>query len=182
MISNTIFINFSVAKMEQNEEIEIQLWEYIDGTCNDNDRQRISTLIEQKAVWKAKYAELLAFNADISSNLELEQPAMRFTQNVMDAVAAQQIAPATKKYINKSLIRGIAAFFITMLASIFGYALATSHGHTGPGMLPKIDFGNLNYTHYINSSTMKVFISVNIVIGLVFLDTMLRRKRTQEIH
>ena len=162
--------------MEQNEEIEIQLWEYIDGSCNIIDHQRISILIEQDAVWKEKYAELLAFNADISKSLELEQPAMRFTQNVMDAVASQHIAPATKKYINIAIIRGIAAFFIIMLATVFGYALATSHS-SGTSILPKLNLDNLNLNRYINSSTMMLFVAVNIVVGLVFLDTMLRRKR-----
>lgn len=163
--------------MEQNEEIDIQLWEYIDGSCNSIDRQRISILIEQDAVWKEKYAELLAFNADISNSLELEQPSMRFTRNVMDAVAAQHIAPATKQYINKGIIRGIAAFFIIMLTTVFGYALATAHGGAETSFFPKLNLNNLNLNHYINSSTMMLFIAVNIVIGLVFLDTMLRRKR-----
>ena len=168
--------------MEQNEEIEIQLWEYIDGSCNSNDKQRIAVLIEQDPVWKVKYAELAAFNAGISNSLELEQPSMRFTQNVMDAVAAQHIAPATKQYINKGIIRGIAAFFIIMLTTVFGYALATSHGGAETSFLPQLNLNNLNLNHYINSSTMMLFIAVNIVIGLVFLDTMLLRKRTQETH
>ena len=168
--------------MEQNEEIDIRLWEYIDGSCNSNDHERISILIEQDAMWKEKYAELLALNADISNSLELEQPSMRFAQNVMDAVASQQIAPATKKYINKTIIRGIAAFFIIMLATVFCYALATSQGGAETSILPKLNFSSLSLSRYINSSTMMLFIAVNIVIGLVFLDTMLRRKRTQEGH
>jgi len=167
--------------MEQNEEIEIQLWEYIDGSCNSIDRQRISMLIEQDTVWKDKYAELLAFNADISKSMELEQPSMRFTQNIMDAVATQHIAPATKKYINKTIIRGIAAFFITILATVFGYALATAHG-SGTSFLPKLNLNNLNLGRYVNSTTMMLFVAVNIVVGLVFLDTMLRTKKTQEMH
>jgi len=124
---------------------------------------------------------LLAFNADISKSMELEQPSMRFTQNIMDAVATQHIAPATKKYINKTIIRGIAAFFITILATVFGYALATAHG-SGTSFLPKLNLNNLNLGRYVNSTTMMLFVAVNIVVGLVFLDTMLRTKKTQEMH
>ena len=41
---------------------------------------------------------------------ELEAPSMRFTVNVMDEIAHYQIAPATKSYINKNIIRGIGGF------------------------------------------------------------------------
>ncbi len=98
--------------METNEEIEMILWEYMDGTCRPADMQRISILVERDELWKQKYTELSAFQKSIADSLQLEQPSMRFTKNVMDAVATVKIAPATKQYINKSIIRGIAAFFI----------------------------------------------------------------------
>ena len=169
--------------MEQNEEIESQIWEFIDGTCNEADKLRISTLVATDAVWIQMYNELGILHAMIPEHLETEQPSMRFTQNVMEAVATQQIAPATKKYINKSIIRGIAAVFMIMLTAIFGYALATAHNDTSTtNLLPKLNLNNLNLNRFINSNTMMLFIAVNIVIGLVFLDTMLRRKRTEQTH
>ncbi len=169
--------------MEQNEEIERQIWEFIDGTCNETDKVRISTLVATDAVWIQLYNELAILHSMIPEHLETEQPSMRFTQNVMEAVATTQIAPATKKYINKSIIRGIAAIFMIMLTAIFGYALATAHNDTNStNLLPKLNLNNLNFNRFINSNTMMLFIAVNIVIGLVFFDTMLRRKRTQQTH
>ena len=161
--------------MEQNEEIEMQLWEYLDGTCSIDDMPRISILIERDPLWKAKYAELSALHNSISNSLELEQPSMRFTQNVMDVVAATHVAPATKKYINKGIIRGIAALFIGMLTAILGYAIAnTGDGATSKIALPKLNIGNMS--GIFTSGTMMMIIAVNIVIGLVFLDSLLRRK------
>ena len=86
--------------MGTNEEIEMMLWEYMDGTCSQADMQRISILVERDETWKAKYAELSAFNADLANGLHLEQPSLRFSKNVMEAVATVKIAPATKMYIN----------------------------------------------------------------------------------
>src|ERR1700728_4810420 len=98
--------------MEQNEEIEMQIWEFIDNACSQADQERISMLIVQDISWREKFNELNAFHSGTSQSLELEHPSMRFTKNVMDAVAVAHIAPATKKYVNISIIRGIAAFFI----------------------------------------------------------------------
>ena len=167
--------------MEANEGIEMQLWEYLDGTCSVPDMQRISILIERDPVWKQKYGELSALHSGIANSMELEQPSMRFTQNVMDMVAAQHIAPATTKYINKNIIRGIAALFITMLAVIFGYALANS-GTSSSVTLPKLDFSKINLSSIFNSTTITSIIMVNIIIGLVLFDTLLRRKKTQHIQ
>lgn len=167
--------------MQTNEEIEMQLWEYIDGSCPINDMQRISILIERNTLWKQKYDELSALHTSFSTNVELEQPSMRFTANVMDAVAATHVAPATKKYINKSIIRGIAAVFFVMLTAIFGYALFSVHPTTGTtSMLPKLDTSKFNLSHVINSETIMIIVAINIVIGLVFLDSILRRKKEQQ--
>ena len=162
--------------MGQNEEdIEMQLWEYLDGTCSMDDMPRISILIERDPLWKAKYAELSTLHTSIGNTLELEQPSMRFTQNVMDVVAATHVAPATKKYINKGIIRGIAALFIGMIGTILGYAFAhPGNGTAVKNILPKLNLGNIN--NIFSSGTMLVIIAVNIVIGLVFLDSLLRRK------
>ncbi len=162
--------------MEQNEEIEMQLWDYIDGICSIDDMPRISILIERDPAWKAKYAELSALHTSIGSSLELEQPSMRFTQNVMDVVAATHVAPASKKYINKGIIRGIAALFIGMLTTALGYAIAhVDNNTTSKIALPKLNLGGIS--NIFNSGTMLMIIAVNIVIGLVFLDSLLRRKR-----
>src|SRR4051812_10405268 len=112
--------------MAQNSEIEMQLWEYIDGTCNNTDKQRISLFIATDATWKEKYNELIVFHDDIQGSIEVEQPSMRFAKNVMDAVGKAHIVPATQQRINLNIIRGIAAFFIFTIVSVLGYAFANA--------------------------------------------------------
>ena len=165
--------------MEQNEDIEMQLWEYIDGSCAINDMQRISILIERDALWKAKYEELAALNGNLSRSIELEQPSMRFTANVMDAVTATHVAPATKKYINKSIIRAIAAAFIIMLTTMLGYAFANSKGSSS-SLLQGIKGADLSA--FFNSPAFNTVIMLNVVIALVLFDAILRRKQAHHAN
>ena len=155
------------------EEIELQLWEYIDGRCDEAAASRFARLIAEDIVWKEKYNELMAINAGIADSLELEQPSMRFTKNVMEAVAHTHMAPATKKYINPYIIRGIAAVFIIMLVTFLGIALAEANWHTNSsGIFAKLSDYKIEYGRYIN-----IFIAVNIVLGLVLADKVFRRNR-----
>jgi len=155
------------------EEIERQLWAYIDGTCNEADKNRIAILIAADAVWMQEYNELIALHTSISDNLELEQPSMRFAKDVMDNIAKTNIAPAAKQYINKGVIKGIAAFFIIVIISLIGYSFATAdwHGTTKQNIFPDFPF---DANGIFNSTFINVFIMVNIVLALVLLDKWLR--------
>ena len=68
------------------EEIEMLLWDYIDDRCNETDRHYISQLLASDDVWRKKYDELIAFNNYLTANIELEQPSLRFTQNVINVI------------------------------------------------------------------------------------------------
>lgn len=81
--------------MDNLNDIEVRLWEYIDGFSNDAEKSAIEKLIAENAEWKAKYHELLEVHQSLNL-VELEGPSMRFTRNVMEEIAKYQIAPATK--------------------------------------------------------------------------------------
>ncbi|RYD56427.1 MAG: hypothetical protein EOP56_12075 [Sphingobacteriales bacterium] len=109
--------------MSNRDEIEIALWDYIDGTCGTNEQHRIATLIATNAEWKQTYEELLQLHHHASEVTTTEEPSMRFTKNVMEAIAHTSITPVTRKYIDLKLVKGIAAFFILTIAGLFGYTL-----------------------------------------------------------
>jgi hypothetical protein len=157
----------------KQEEIEMQLWEFIDGTCNEADKDRISLLVSTDEVWKTKYAELTAFHRSIAIDLATEQPSMRFSQNVMDVIAKEHIAPATKKYINKGIIRGIAAFFIISISLVLVYSLMTINLHEP---VAQTNF-HFDLSKFFNGTVFNIFIMVNIVLGLVLIDSALRKTR-----
>ena len=165
--------------MNQQENIEQQLWSYIDGFSSAQDRTAIENSIATNLEWKNKYHELLEVHQLVSSS-ELEQPSMRFTKNVMEKIAQYHIAPATKNYINKKIIWGIAGFFITLIAVfvIYGFAQvnwASSDDSKLPVDLSKIT--QVDYSRIFSNNFVNGFLMVNVLIGLVLLDSVLTNKR-----
>jgi hypothetical protein len=156
----------------QQEDMDMQLWEYIDGSCSAADSERISSLIAADPLWQEQFNALSALHISIPQNIALEQPSMRFSKNVMEAIEATRIAPATKKYINKSIIRGIAAFFLLAIGLMLGYAVVTANWNTtGANFIPKIDFGSV-----FNSSVTTVAIGINTILALILIDKLLNQR------
>jgi hypothetical protein len=163
--------------MSKQQHMEERLWNYLDGACSGDDRLFIEQLIATNQEWKAKYQELLELQELLSHHLELDEPSMRFNQNIMEAISHQHIAPAAKSYINKRIIWGIAGFFI---CSIVGFLIAGfsqvnwSAGSSDNSLvnLPKVDV-----SLFFNNTYSTIFMMINVVLGLMFLDMYLNRKK-----
>lgn len=158
--------------------IEERLWNFIDGTIPVNEKTVIEKLLESDLDWKAKYNELLQINELLKAS-ELESPSMRFTKNVMEEISRLNIAPATKTYINNKIIWGIGFFFIAMFVGflIYGFSQMSFTGGeetTYSKTMDKIDFSKM-----FNNTWVNIFMMINVVIGLFFLDNYLSNKRKQ---
>ncbi len=167
--------------MQTNEEhIEQQLWEYIDGTCSDTERARIAMLIANDAAWKSKYEELQALHAEVLGILELEQPPMRFTKNVMDTITKAHPETAPKQYFNMIVIRGIAAFFIITIGFGLAYTLFTTNwsAPTNSTTTSWYSVPKVNVPTLFDSSFSNVAIAIIVIMGLALIDTALRTKKT----
>ena len=116
--------------MDNQQEMELQLWEYIDGSLLDAERNAVEKLIADNSFWKQRYHELLDLHQSINL-IELEQPSLRFTKNVMDEIARYQIAPATK---NLFIVQGM---HFQLFLSEEGDA-----GGSGHGIQPGAEFGS----------------------------------------
>src|SRR5579864_9493617 len=104
--------------MNRQQQMEERLWDHIDGLGTAEERSRVDDLIAGDREWQLKYRELLELQQAMNSE-EMEIPSLRFTKNVMEEIAHHRVAPAANSYINKNIIRGIAAFFlITIGASL----------------------------------------------------------------
>jgi hypothetical protein len=159
------------------EQMETKLWEYIDGQVGHDERKDIEKLIAENAQWKATYSELVQVHESLNL-VELEQPSMRFTRNVMEEIARLQIAPATKKYIDNKIVWGIGIFFLTMIAGILIYGFAQIDWAAGSDSSSAlgIDLNKVDYSKLFNSSLMNVFMMLNVVLGLFLLDRYLSNK------
>ena len=162
--------------LDPNEEMEARLWAYIDGMSEE--ATLIEKLVAENREWREKYAELLEVT-NLVAGLELEQPSLRFTKNVMEEIARFQIAPAAKEYINKKVIWGLAAFFVTMIVGFVGYGIAQiDWSQAGSSSSPLgVDLGAVDYSKMFNSTLMNGFMMMNVVLGLVLLDRYLNLKR-----
>lgn len=164
--------------MNEQQNIEETLWDYIDGTLNATDISFVEKLVQTDTQWKAKYSELLEVHQLMQNHIELEEPSMRFTQNVMEEISRLYITPAAKTYINKNIIWGIAIFFITTIVGLLGYMFGQVNW-SQPGAGPNIDYSitNIDWSKLFNSTYMNIFIMINIVLALMLLDMYLTKKK-----
>jgi hypothetical protein len=164
--------------MDTQNNIEETLWNYIDGTMDDSQLAFVEELIRTNNDWRLKYAELMEVHQLMQDDIELEQPSLRFTQNVMEEISRLYITPATRNYINKNVIWGIAIFFIATIVGLLGYAFGQiDWSQPASGAVPDMSMNNVNWSQFFSSTYMNVFIMVNIVLGLMLLDMYLRKQK-----
>ena len=168
--------------MNTQLQMEEQLWNYIDGTVSEEEKSFIAQLVATNAEWKDKYRELLEVHDLLNNNLELDEPSMRFTQNVMDEIGKYQIAPAAKNYINKKIIWGIGIFFITTIVGFLVYGFGQVDW-TVPGTNSySFDLSKIDWSKFFNNTYSNIFMMINAVLGLMLLDMYLgkRKRKLQE--
>lgn len=175
--------------MNRQQTMEDRLWDYIDGACSAEEKLFIEQLVASNLEWKAKYEELLDVHQLLGNHLEMDEPSMRFTQNVMEEISKHHIAPAAKSYINKRIIWGIASFFILSIIGFLIFALAQvnwSDAGTGDSIVnfnklnfSKPDFSKLDFSKLMNNTYTNIFMMVNVVLGLMLLDMYLGRKKKE---
>jgi hypothetical protein len=168
--------------MDTELNIEERLWDYIDGLSSMNEKSAIEKLIETNLEWKNKYHELLEAH-QLMQSTELEEPSMRFAKNVMEEIAKYHVAPATKTYINKKIIWGIGGFFIAMIIGFLIYAFSQIHftDTATPKLLTEYNntVNKVDWSRFFTSTYTNIFMSINVVLGLIMLDIYLTRKKQQ---
>lgn len=160
-----------------DRDMENRLWNYIDGSGTPVEKSTVEKLLESKLEWREKYEELLEVHQLMQSSV-LEAPSMRFTKNVMEEIAKYHIAPATKTYINKKVVWGIGIFFITMFAGLIIYGLGQiDWSAAGSETNLPVDFSKLDFSKLLDNTYVKVFMMVNVILGLVLLDRYFTNKK-----
>jgi hypothetical protein len=166
--------------MSKQQNMEERLWDYLDGACPLEERLFIEQLIATNQEWKTKYQELLELQDLLTHHLELNEPSMRFNQNIMEAISQHHIAPAAKSYINKRIIWGIAGFFICSIIGFLIAGIAQVDWSAGTGDDSFINFSKLDLSRFANSTYSTIFMMINVVLGLMLLDMYLHRSTKRE--
>ncbi|MEO6630564.1 MAG: hypothetical protein ABIN13_02540 [Mucilaginibacter sp.] len=160
--------------------IEEKLWNYIDGTCTADEQNAISKLIASDEAFRLKYNELLALNSEFAT-MELDEPPMAFTYNVIEAVRTEQAQVPLKAAINKRIIMGIAIFFVLTLTGFLVYAFTkmdfASMGSVNLGVKVPTNFKIPEVSTHFSKPLVEGFMFFDVVLGLFLLDGWLRRKK-----
>jgi hypothetical protein len=169
--------------MNKEQQMEEQLWSYIDGSATAAEKSFVEKMLAAGEEWKAKYRELLELHQLLVKDTELEQPSLRFTKNVMDGIAGMQPKKATGSYVNKYIIRSIAAFFIITISALLVYAFtqvswsSTGNGNIIADYFKKVKMPAMNFSIFYNSTLINSMIMILLVLVLMFFDRLLNRKK-----
>jgi hypothetical protein len=164
--------------MNNVEEI---LWNYIDGNCTPDEQQAITELIAKDEAYRLKYQELMSLNKEFMA-MEIDEPPMAFTYNVMEAIRTEHAQQPLKAAINNRIIMGIAAFFVLTIVALLGYALSHVSLAAGshPVATPVSNYKMPELKSFVSKPVMQVFFFFDVVLGLFLFDTYLRRKKVQK--
>jgi hypothetical protein len=163
-----------------DQDIEHRIWEFIDGHCSPSEKAAIVQNLTDNPIWKSKYDELQSIH-DMLQKEELDMPSLRFTKNVMEEISRYQVAPATKNYINKNVIRGISSFFLVMIMGLIIYFVGQIHwnGNSTGKLMPafSLEADKLNWNKMLNNTYVNIFIGINIILGLILLDKYMQGRK-----
>ncbi len=157
---------------------EEQLWNYIDGFCNVTEKAEIEARLATDEVFKQLYVQLLAVNQQLAAHLDVDEPSMSFTRNVM-AQLQQEIVPVRlKTKVDGRIVYAIGGFFSITLLGLLVYAFATAEFKI---KMPVFNLG-ADIDALINPTFLMVFLFVNATLLLIYLDSFLRKrmKKTQK--
>lgn len=103
----------------------------------------------------------------------------------MEQIAGAQPKAATRTYINKNIIRSIAAFFIITIGLLLIYsfsqinwAASGSNSTLIPYDLKDIQLPKFEIAKLFNSTVLYSLLMVTVVLGLMLFDGFLRRKKS----
>ncbi|WP_423146450.1 anti-sigma factor family protein [Rubrolithibacter danxiaensis] len=159
--------------------IEQRIWDYLDNNCSPKEREEIQSLIQTDPDYKTVYQELKDIN-DSLKGVELDEPSMSFTRNVMDKIKTEPVPGSIQSIIDKRIILGITYFFLftilALLVMLFTQVDWSSNLPEQAGYkLPELQVSDTAKGWLKNA-----FLFSDIIIGLYFLDNYLRKKLKHE--
>lgn len=151
------------------EELETLLWDYADGRCTAEEATFVQQLLQKDAQWQARYEALRSFNESMNV-AELEQPSMRFTKNVMDAITQQKPVHISQR---SWVVWALGVFFVAIIAIGFFWAVTSdSSSSTGRFTLPEWS---------LNNRGLLAFLLGDVVVALLLMDQIVKKRRAKSV-
>jgi len=158
---------------------EEQLWDYIDGLSSETERAEIAAKLTTEEKFHQLYVQLLEVNQQLTTHLEIDEPSMSFTRNVMEQVQTEIAPIKLKTKVDHRIIYAIGGFFTLALLSILVYASITASADLTMKM-PTLDLEN-KFDGLMNATVVRIFLFINAVLLLIYLDSYLRKGMKKKV-
>lgn len=160
---------------------EDEIWDYIDGNGTTESLAATAANIETDPVYATLYEELLAVHQQLAS-IDLEEPSMSFSRNVMEAVKTAPAPVRLRTRVDKRIIYAFATFFIAAIAVMVTYILSGVRiNPAAPELHIDLRATASALRTAINPTVIKIFLFVDMLLAFVYLDILLRRRRKSAI-
>lgn len=156
--------------------IDEQIWEYIDGELSGKEREAVAKKIADDKSYASVYVEMLELHR-LMAAVELDEPSMSFTRNIMDQVNLEMPPLALKTKVDKRIIYGLTAIFLAAIGSVSWLAISYANFPALPlPTLPSFDF-NLNMAQFVSPMSLQIFFFIDVLLALLYLDRLYRSKK-----
>ena len=166
-------------------QIETRLWNYIDGELSAEEKHDVEQMLNNDPKWRQIYDQLSELNASIHSDLQLEEPPMRFGSNVMEQISKMQVVPGARTYINNKIITALAAFFVLLIGGLLIYVTMQVNWATATTEKFGFDMKTVDITKHLNTQVINILLSMIVVLTLMlverYVSTNLRKLRRNQV-
>jgi len=155
------------------KRIEEQIWDYIDGGLSDKEQEALAKKIADDNEYATVYVEMLELHS-LMASVELDEPSMSFTRNIMDKVNLETAPLVLKTRVDKRIIYSLSAVFLVAMVSVSWFAVA----HTDfPALaLPSFNI-TMNLQQLVSPLSLQIFFYIDILLALLYVDRLYRSKK-----
>ena len=155
------------------KSIEEQIWDYIDGGLSGKEREAVAKKIADDNAYATVYIEMLELH-QLMATVELDEPSMSFTRNIMDQVNLETSPMALKTKVDKRIIYSLSAIFLVAIVSVSWFTMA--YIQFPAFSLPSLHF-NMNLEQFVSPLALQLFFFIDILLALLYLDRLYRSKK-----
>lgn len=165
---------------------ETQLWDYLDGTLPEAERLSVERALASDAALRQTLLAMRQMHEALQ-HITPEQPSMRFTQNVMDAIIHEAAMFRPQPLLSKKVLLGIAAG----TAALFGLTALSSLLYPHHGQPVRLPLGEQAvvatqwFDNYVSLFQNPAFLTVGALVAAVgllyFADRWMAQQKQQRI-
>ena len=155
--------------------VEQKVWDYLDGLGSEEERAEIEKLIQCDSEYQTVYKDLCKINNSLSE-LEMDEPALSFTRNVMDQLKGEPVPGSIESLIDKRIINGLFFFFLSSIGILLAVLVFQIDWNTPSELVSySVQLPEINVVTYFNEWIVKGFLFLDMIIGLYLFDYFLRK-------